>query len=287
MKTNYGYDPKTFNLTVKGYSGQNEVIVKCPNPQHTDNNPSACFNTDSGLLFCFSCGYSANITQLSSLAGFLYIPSKTPKPDYKKDSENLWKDFEKLGVAYNDNYLINRGVTEQNIKDFDIRKMNKGIVFLFRDSENHLTGCQIRQYYSKPKYLTFGKRSLWDLRKLNTYDRNEPVYLTEGVFGAIRGYNAGKQTLAVIGAMIKQETVKELAYYPRVIGLFDDDLAGYIAGARLLKYVPQAKIIIPGCEADELSIDEWSKIDDRQKTKSIVELAKRSGNKKEFYKYVV
>lgn len=286
MNKNYGYDANTLNLIVRGYSGNNEVIVKCPNPNHSDSNPSSCFNTDSGLLYCFSCGFSANATQLAVLANLTYLPSKQILPNYQKDTEELWLEFDRFKSAKDDEYLNSRGVTNQNIKDFDIRKCSKGIVFLFRDFRGKLIGAQLRQFNKKPKYLTFGQRSLWDLTKLSNYNPSEPIYLTEGVFGAIRGFNAGKQTLAVIGAMIRENSLRPIINYPKIFGLFDNDLAGYIAGARLLKFIPQSSIVIPGLESDELSIENWSKIGTLQTTKSISELKKLSGDEKGFLKYV-
>lgn len=286
MISNYGYDVKTLNLTVRGYSGNNEVIVKCPNPSHDDSNPSACFNTDKGVLFCFSCSFSANIIQLSNMAGITFVPSKTKLPYYKKDTEDLWFDFKNLKSAKGDEYLKSRGVTDKNVEQFDIRKYKNGVVFLFHNQKGKFVGCQIRQFYGKPKYLTFGERILWDLNKLKDYSKEQPIFLTEGVFGAIRGFNAGKQTLAVIGAMIRQDSLIPIKNYPKIFGLFDNDFAGYVAGARLLKFIPQSKIIVPGLESDELSISEWRGIEIKETTKSIIDLSKLSGDIKGFMRYV-
>jgi DNA primase len=282
----YGYDAQELGLEICGHSGNNELIVRCPNPDHNDTNPSACFNSESGLLFCFSCSFSCNASYLAGKAG-VELPVKKPLPKFKSDSEELWRSFNKLKPAFNNPYLKNRGVTDANVLTFDIRESNKGVVFLFKDYSNHLVGAQLRQYEGKPKYLTFGQRIVYPEYKIPEFDKDQPIYLTEGVFGAIRGYNAGLQTLAVIGAMVKRETVGFLNNWSKIYGLFDNDLAGYIAGARLLKFVPRASIIIPGAESDELNLEEWRTIASTHKlTRSIKDLAELSGDSSKFYKYI-
>lgn len=287
LNHHYGYDPRDFELEVVGYSGEFEALVKCPNPDHQDNNPSACFNTETGLLYCFSCGFGANALQLAAKIGLNDLPVKLPLLKPKIDSEQLWKEFIKLKPAFGNKYLESRGVNDLNVFKFDIRESNKGVVFLFKDYSGKLVGAQLRQYEKTPKYLTFGQKILFPENQVLEFDKDQPIYLTEGVFGAIRGYNAGLQTLAVIGAMIKQETIGFLNNWGKIYGLFDNDFAGYLAGARLLKFVPNARIITPGCEADEISIDEWKTLTTtRTLTRSIADLAKLSGNERKFNSYV-
>lgn len=261
MPKSYGYNPKELNLNVKGYSGNSEVIVMCPNPTHNDHNPSACFNTISGLLFCFSCGYSCNIHQLCALQGVTVEKSEI---EYEKpDSEQLWKEFDKAPVAYRNPYLFSRDCGDMTIGAFDIREIKQGVVFLFRNTKDKLVGCQIRQYTKQPKYLTFGERTLFDLRKLkNVYNPDKPIYLTEGVFGMIHGYHHNHQTLATIGAMINRKSLELLSNWRKVYGVFDDDLAGVQAGIKLLDYLPQAKVVL-GFTADT---DNWDELPKYQTT---------------------
>lgn len=283
-KTTYGYDANELGLEVTGRSGLNEVLCKCPNPEHDDANPSASFNTETGLLYCFSCGYSANAYQLAKQAGVRL--EKKPIKHVKPDSEQQWKEFYKLPFADNNHYLKTRNVTNKEVNIFGIRETHNGIVFLFEDAKHNLIGTQIRQYSKKPKYLTFGERILYDLPMLVHYTPDRPIYLTEGIFGMIRGYQAGFQTLATIGAMIKESTLEPVLNWPKVYGMFDNDFAGYIAACRLLKFIPQAKVIL-GATADEMSKQQWLEVHQNYLTTgNILDIIELSGDKDKLRKYL-
>lgn len=246
-KTHYGYDPRELELEVRGYTGNDEVICTCVNPEHHDSNPSACFNTSTGLFYCFACGYSANINQLSKLQNV--VVSKQLLKQVKPDSEQLWKEFFKAPLALDNEYLKSRNVDNFDVQTFDIQETKNGVLFGFHNLKGDNVGYQMRQYFRKPKYLTFGERVLYDIRQLKSYNPYKPIYLTEGIFGMIKGHHSNFQTLATIGAMIKETTLKPILNWPNVYGVFDNDIAGSIAAIRLLKFVPQAKVIL-GFTAD-------------------------------------
>lgn len=251
----YGYDARELGLNVKGYSGNFETLVSCPNPAHNDHKPSASFNTSNGLLYCFSCGYTSNAFKLASEQG---IKLEKREIVYSKpDSEELWKEFEKAPLAKNNQYLQSRGLlSNAYVEYFDIRAVKQGVVFLFRNTRNKLVGCQIRQYIKSPKYLTFGERTIFDMTKIMQFDPSEPIYLTEGVFGMIQGHKYGFQTLATIGAMLKKSSLERLQNWSKIYGVFDNDNAGLEASKRLLSVLPQAKIIL-GATADEM---DWTNL---------------------------
>lgn len=248
----YGFDAHSLGLQVTGYSGLSEVICKCPNPNHNDSNPSASFNVESGLLYCFSCGYATNAYKLAKQAGV--VLERKPIVINKQDSDELWKEFERLPLAMDNEYLIKRGLTNLDVAEFDIRKTRKGVIFLFKNLRNKLTGCQMRQYGATPKYLTFGERTCFDLRQYKHYTPDRPIYLVEGVFGMIKGYQSGYQTIATIGAMLKESSLEFLKNWKTVYGVFDHDEAGLRASLKLLNIIPQAKIVL-GFTADT---DNWN-----------------------------
>lgn len=283
-KTNYGYDAQELGLEVVGHSGVNEILCKCPSGNHADNHASASFNTETGLLYCFSCSYSANAHQLAKKAGVKL--EKKPMKYVRPDCEQLWQDFYKLPHATGNKYLSSRQVDNTTIGVFDIRQSNKGIVFLFKDQKSKIVGCQLRQYDKTPKYLTFGERVLFDLSRFRYYFPDKPIYLTEGVFGMIRGYQSGFQTLATIGAMIKESTLEPILNWSKIYGVFDNDLAGSIAAVRLLKFVPQAKIII-GATADEMTYEQWKNIHNSYLTTSnILDIINLSKEPDKLRKYI-
>lgn len=277
------YNPDAINLTVISYSS-NEAHCICP--FHHDTKPSASFNLLTGLFYCFSCGTAHNAESLAfALNGTVekidsYSSSKASYSD-----ERLWMKLIWNGLAHDNKYLKSRNVTDELVNIFQIRANENGVIFPIYDKRNKVCGVQIRQYVKKPKYLTFGeKTAVWPLH----VELNHPdvMIICEGVFGAINCYRLGVSAYATLGAMMKRE-IQQFVFSPVVYGFFDNDFAGYVAGARLLSYIPRAKIIVPGGEIDNFSnVDLTQALYNREHTRYLPQLAELSGDKEKFYQYV-
>ena len=48
---------RNIDFTVKGQ----DAIISCLNPEHDDNNPSCRVDKITGIMHCFSCGFSGNL----------------------------------------------------------------------------------------------------------------------------------------------------------------------------------------------------------------------------------
>ena len=44
--------------------GQDNFKIRCINPDHIDTNPSMYIHKESGILHCFSCGFTGNLFSL-------------------------------------------------------------------------------------------------------------------------------------------------------------------------------------------------------------------------------
>lgn len=277
------YNPDSLNLKVSSYNA-NEAHVICP--FHKDTNPSASFNLVTGLFYCFTCGTAHNVKSLAfALDGTIEQINSYSSGKASYSDEKLWLRLIWNKLAHDNEYLSKRNVSNELVDTFKIRANEHGVIFPIYDIDDKPVAVQIRHYKRKPKYLTFGiKPPVYPLHvKLPDDDK---VIICEGIFGAINLYRLGVSGYASLGAIIKPD-IKQFVHQRYVYGLFDNDLAGYIAGARLLKFIPRAKIIVPGCEVDEVSNANLTEIlYSNEHTRYVPYLAKLSGNKDEFYKYL-
>lgn len=277
------YNPESLNLKVVSFS-QNEALCICP--FHPDTKPSASFNLSSGLFYCFSCGTAHNAKSLAyNLDGTIEKIETFSSSKAVYSDEKLWLRLLWNKKAYGNQYLQKRNVSDELVDTFDIRENDNGVIIPIVNSDGITTGLQIRQYTRKPKYLTFGiKTPVWPMNV--QLPDEQTVIICEGVFGAINLYRLGVSGYATLGAIMKAE-VSEYIRHKYVYGIFDNDLAGYIAGARLLTFVPRSKIIVPGCEVDEISNANLTELMyNNEHTRFIPQLAVMSGDRNKFYQYL-
>jgi hypothetical protein len=243
--------PEELGLKVKSYAGD-EVIVWCP--YHDDHNPSATFNTATGLFYCFSCGTGKQAKEIARDLGGIITDQPIRKTVHEEPGIDWRTRFMFAPKAFNNEYLKNRQVPWIAIDKLQIREVEEGIVFpLFSDATGTVSGVQVRRYSMEPKYVFYGDRPA--VYPLTGFPVEGPVYLVEGIFSVIRGRRAGFNVFAVMGA---QSLVGALKYFydrSKVFAILDPDEAGYIASAKL------ASIGISCCkipfEADEMSVKDW------------------------------
>lgn len=284
------FDPNEIGLSPIRYSND-EAIVCCP--FHDDSSPSASFNIKTGLFFCFSCGASYSADNLAIQLGGRVL--KTWRKDYMRGGDTKdWRLLLRNPTAFDDAYLKSRGVIDLTISVLDIKKTDFGVVFPLHDRRDNVVGVTVRKYNGYPKYLTFGEKPpiypqlYWqaEYEKVNF----KFIAVVEGIFGFIRAKQSGVSSVATLGAMIKPQAASWLmSLNPKVMyGVFDNDFAGYVAGGRLLKLYPEAKVVIPGLEADELLSEEWKAIaaGGVYTTRDIRDLARLSKDPDKFYRYM-
>lgn len=114
---------------------------------------------------------------------------------------------------------------------------------------------------------------------LSTMKRSETLFVTEGVFGAIRAIKAGRKAVTVMGANSSRDALPYLTSFSVVVA-FDSDKPGIFGALKIVSALPKAKAIVPGLEADEASVNTWQHIEDEYEiTKSVNSLASCYGDK--------
>jgi DNA primase len=278
------YNPEAIGLKVISYSSDE---AHCICPFHHDTRPSASFNLKSGQFYCFSCGtgYSSAIYLAHALHGTVEKVDSYEPEKAKFTKEKLWSKLLWNKLAIDNEYLKSRNVSNETVKTFRIQENERGVIFPIYNADEMLVGCHVRQYKKFPKYLTFGEKfPIWP-KHVEPLSKDNTL-IVEGVFGVLNCYRHGIQAYAAIGAMIKKE-IGNYVFQKQVLGFFDNDLAGYIAGARLLRFIPRAKIIVPGAEVDELSnANLIEALYNKEQTRYLPQLAELSGNKMDFYRYL-
>lgn len=267
------YDAKSLGLELYGLTAD-EALVRCP--FHSDSHPSASFNVRSGKFFCFSCGTGADLEGVRARTGGQVVWTDNQDVGRRLADPTVWNWVLGCRVATGNQYLRDRGLSDADIRWADLRETRIGVAAVLTDFKGRPVGCQIRKYEGFPKYLTLGtKPKVWPAHRLVGY---KDLWVTEGVFGAVRGYQCGYQAVAVLGAKSARNAVEVLrGRKPKAF--FDDDLPGY-QGAGELLVGAGAQVVVPGDEADRV---DWNAYGVRNLlSSSLSELAQASGSKNEF-----
>lgn len=254
------YDPRALGLNVAKISGT-EAYVLCP--YHNDHTPSASFSLAKGVFHCFTCGTNKSAVDIArDLGGEIVQYTTLPKIN----SEELvdWRGLLNCPKAYNHPYLVGRGVSNDAVDEFDIRRTPRGVGVPIRGVKGDVIGFQDRKSTTGygPRYLTFGKTSFWPIAKYSSTLTS--FFVVEGVFGVMNAWKHGYTAFAIMGAgnidsadnvMLGRASKQDF----RV--LFDDDKAGYLGAAKLAIITNcSARVIVPGRPADEIGQAEWDKI---------------------------
>lgn len=252
------YDPVAIGLAVFGKTGD-EVLVTCP--YHDDHKPSASFNLNTGLFHCFACGEGRTAKQLAEdLGGEIdetFGSKSLPFREDFKEPEFDWRVRVVLARhAFDNDYLKSRGVSNRVVDILDVKEFDDGVAFPLPEKSGEIIGLQVRRYTKTPKYMFYGdKPALFPLTMFNSARR---AVLVEGIFGMIRGRDAGFNTYAVMGAASLRKAITYFFDRSNVVGVFDPDKAGYLASAKLASI--GIACLTKDFEADEMTIEQWRAI---------------------------
>lgn len=248
-----GYDPRDLGLTVRHSAGINEVLCACPWHGGSD---SLCVNLQTGKFICYSCGERGGVDKLVRQTGgsISWTTYQRPSP---AEQEREWQKLLEGDFAYDDPYLIGRGVTNDQVEKFQIRRVWNGVAFpLFGRSGEHV-GALIRRREGKIRYITLGEKpAIWPFTALDQLPPGHGLIVTEGVFGVLSADRANLPAVAVLGAAVKKEVRSWLQPYHLAV-MFDRDLAGYMGAFKLMHLCAQVKTMDRPLEADSLDPDEW------------------------------
>ncbi len=275
------YDPEMLGLQISRRIGEDEVQVFCP--YHSDSRPSAEYNLEKGLFFCFGCQESKTAKQLANdLGGILVEIRESLHVEGRDEGHELdWTSLGLSKIAGHNEYLESRDVHFTSVVLHQIKQFDDGIIFPILDRWGEVSGYQVRRYTKKPKYMFYGKRQpVWPLRNLA---RDCDVFVVEGVFGVLRAERYLVNAVATMGASSVGNAVNVLTDYDsdqNIYIVMDQDYAGLLAaGKYILRGLPA--ILTPWTDSpDEWNNEQWSQVMMRPKdyvTNDVNEVIYRAG----------
>jgi DNA primase len=206
---------------------------KCPMPNHGDTNASLAVYPETQSFYCFGCGAGGTVINfvqhyeqisynmaIEKLADIANIDLKNNKDFQKQKSafvrnNELVKKF-KSNIKECEQYLIKeRGLTPEIIEEFALgwNSEEKAIVIPIRDHNGRVVAFSRRFLYSEPKYKNSRNSDIYDKSKLLfNFDKSrrlikDRLYIVEGYFDAISGYQAGQPTVAYCSSELTRDHI--------------------------------------------------------------------------------
>ncbi len=226
----------------------NEILCRCPFPEHEDNNPSCSINIDKNLYNCFVCG-GGTLEQLAIRLGFkIGNDFQNIQPESLFDiKEDNYKEVEDINIQLPEvkfpfqitgdapEFIYERGFTKGYIdKRFEMcyNTSTGSLILPIRDSNKRIVGWVSRRPNGiEPKYLYspvgFEKSKVLFGEHLLRKEQNF-VCVCEGPLDAIwldqHGYNA----VAILGMQLSETQQRRLINLQKgeYIICLDNDKAG-------------------------------------------------------------
>lgn len=242
------YDPYSLFLTNEiRISEEGEALLSCPHPIHSHKGTNAAFNLNTGKYICFGkCGFKAS--NIIDLVNWLVnecglVDAKIRKADASyinhvmidEKISNIAKEYEFLPYAFDDPYLIKRGVTNDTVEYFQLRHSDNLICAPnYARNGKDLIGVNIR--YTKTsggglryRYIKANNQekraAFYPMHKLKDYNTEETLYITEGMFGVFNLYQHKKQAIALLGSGGLKD-LNLLHGFEKIVICVDNDMAG-------------------------------------------------------------
>lgn len=254
-------DPRALGLAVTKISG---TEAQCLCPFHNDHSPSSSFNMETGLFHCFACGEDANVYKLVSFLGgkaeLIDADSLSRIIPHYEDGDEEWEWALHCELAIGNEYLHSRHVTDEEIRRYNIRQFDDGVVFVLTDMRGQPTGIQLRLYHGERRYIILGQKpKLWPLAELRNAKQGSIIFV-EGVFGALNARRHGMNAYAVMGVASAVNAISIANGFRRKILVFDNDEAGKISAMKILSLNDGWEAYCPGAEADEMDAAFWDSL---------------------------
>ena len=226
-KKNYGSDIIAFVMWMSDYEGS----------------PKIYSFYEAVLKICRWAGIEVQDNSSNNKSNLEYKIQKK-KERNKHIAELLHENFIELGDIKAKRYIYNRGLNDQDLKDWLIGYNGERITFPLFDKYNNILAFSDRivgEHIYKSKYINSPNDEIFDksryLYGVNKVDPNlNYLILTEGQMDVIGANKYGlKNVIAVLGSYVSQEHLdyikEEFPKVDSIILAFDNDSAG-LNGAR-------------------------------------------------------
>lgn len=219
-----------------------EVVIECPDPDHSDERPSAWVNTSKGLWICYSCGAGGKVEDIlprgvrvnrditleqleEAIAAITSIQEDSYYPESWLRRFTIWDDR----FTY---WEGERGLTRETIEQFKLGwdPDERAATYPLRDTAGRVLGV-VRRFIGdqRPKYKY--PRGAPIHLNLFAYERvaSSPlVVLTEGAMDALAWWDVGVPAVSQYGGLLSDSQVRLLSRssITEVVCCFDNDRQG-------------------------------------------------------------
>jgi hypothetical protein len=224
-----------------------EWLIRCPDPDHHDRNPSASVNVKKGLWTCYSCGAGGRITEyLEGVHITMDADTDEMLAELKRDLRSLdQRQDHRLPEAWLDQFDVphdywtqDRGLSEAICREFRLGYDWEWDTpcYPLRDDSGRVLGIIRRRLHDgqldpdgreMPKYVYPAhadvSRCLFGYEKLRGADT---LVITEGALDAIAFWEVGIPAVGQYGIMLRShqiEMLRRLAPTSIVLAYDEDD----------------------------------------------------------------
>lgn len=250
------------------YSGA-DLLIKCLNPEHEDNNPSLRIDKLTGKFNCFSCGFSGNLfSYFNEEQNLLNIKVQEIKQKIRKiNTPKLTIPLTAIPFEQNyrniskETYIRFNAYTLENNKEYDGR-----IIFPITNISDEIVLYHARYLHSDahPKYINLPHKTEKPLFPISPDEIIKgSIILVEGFFDMLNLWDKGlKNVVCAFGStlvskkdrgnakLINKFSPFKLQGVNKIFILFDSDNSGQI-GAGKLKNALQSNYIVESLELDK------------------------------------
>jgi|TARA_B110000908_G_C10262223_1_gene460232 DNA primase len=236
------------------HSKGKDLLIKCFNPEHEDENPSMRVDREDGMYHCLGCGYKGNVfTRFNRYRNIFNSRVNGVKELITELRKASWAGFDIPTDAFFINEMF-RGIPAHIMTKFDAHTTNNmgmedRMVFPISDNRGVIIGFQGRFIHTdaKPKYLMYpaGVSLPWypAVNKLEMI--NASIILTEGLLDALYLHGKGMtNAVTIFGTKsVTFDTILDLltpfmlAGLQKVYLLMDGDSAGRNAAEHIEKMI--------------------------------------------------
>ena len=231
---------KGINFSVKGQ----DAIISCLNPEHDDNNPSLRVDKVTGIMHCFSCGFSGNLfTHFGAPESPLEVRIHRIKDKIAKSKAQA------VGIQLPEDRIEWKGGSFRNISEetlkiwqaftWNVPKFEGRIIFPIRDITGKTVALLGRKIsgMDSDKYYIYPQGVEMPFCPAKVKPINNRVILVEGIFDALNLWDHGlKNTVCCFGTQQMNWVKLSLLKLQGVQGIdimYDGDEAGVKAGEAL------------------------------------------------------
>lgn len=206
---------------------------KCCCPIHNDSTPSFKVFTKTNTFYCFGCGIAGGPKDLVRM--LLKLGSNDEAEEVLKKEYNIEDDAIPSIEGLCQRKGLSVGVVTEMLGWVDVEQGIKipYMGLLPEQQGNNYPTYKIRSSYTgkkgRPKYYKDGENINipYGLNLVASYNRELPLYITEGETDMITLLQAGYQAIGIPGAnAFKQDFVKILDTFGSIVVVLDNDEAG-------------------------------------------------------------